>query len=277
MYSREHLLQWRTHSTARFTWNYRRSLSGKGSRQTGDFHCKNLRYDFDVAGCCSWGPSKVFPVAYFRALLIKELESVGIRLNAAPPNVYFRKCKTGGISFTSMVPLPQIDEKLVLNILHEYRIFHCELIIREGISVDTLIDVIVGNRKYLKCLFVYNKIDQLSLEELDALAHQSNTVVISSEHRWNFDVLVESIWNKLELLRIYTKKPGSPPDFVGGELIVRKGSTVEHVCHSIHRTLPSKFKYALVWGSSTKHQPQRVGLTHKVEDEDVIQIVKKTS
>jgi len=32
---------------------------------------------------------------------------------------------------------------------------------------------------------------------------------------------------------------------------------------------------ALVWGSSVKHQPQKVGKDHILNDEDVIQIVKK--
>jgi len=32
---------------------------------------------------------------------------------------------------------------------------------------------------------------------------------------------------------------------------------------------------ALVWGSSVKHQPQRVGKEHVLNDEDVVQIVKK--
>jgi len=31
----------------------------------------------------------------------------------------------------------------------------------------------------------------------------------------------------------------------------------------------------LVWGSSVKHQPQKVGKDHILGDEDVIQIVKK--
>jgi ribosome-interacting GTPase 1 len=32
---------------------------------------------------------------------------------------------------------------------------------------------------------------------------------------------------------------------------------------------------ALVWGSSVKHQPQRVGKEHLLCDEDVVQIIKK--
>lgn len=32
---------------------------------------------------------------------------------------------------------------------------------------------------------------------------------------------------------------------------------------------------ALVWGSSVKHNPQKVGKDHVLEDEDVIQLVKK--
>ena len=29
------------------------------------------------------------------------------------------------------------------------------------------------------------------------------------------------------------------------------------------------FKIAIVYGKSVKHQPQRVGLTHQLEDEDI--------
>lgn len=67
-------------------------------------------------------------------------------------------------------------------------------------------------------------------------------------------------------------RKGVDPDF-GEALIVRSGATIEDVCDQIHRTIKDTFKHALVWGASAKHVPQRVGLGHVVEDEDVVSIV----
>ncbi|XP_050432762.1 developmentally-regulated GTP-binding protein 2 [Adelges cooleyi] len=209
-----------------------------------------------------------------RELLEKELESVGIRLNKRKPNIYFKVKKGGGLAFNATCPLSRVDEKLVQVILHEYKIFNAEVLFREDCTPDELIDVISDNRVYLPCMYVYNKIDQISIEEVNRIARQPNSVVVSCNMKLNLDYLLEVLWQYLSLIRVYTKKPGQPPDF-DDCLILRKGVTVEHVCHSIHRTLTEQFKYALVWGTSTKYSPQRVGLHHIMHDEDVIQVVKK--
>jgi len=47
---------------------------------------------------------------------------------------------------------------------------------------------------------------------------------------------------------------------------------MEAMCKQIHHQLTKEFKYALVWGLSAKHSPQRVGLTHQLADEDVVQV-----
>jgi len=52
-----------------------------------------------------------------RKILTAELEAVGIRLNRRPPSIYFKKKKTGGISFNATVPLTRMDEKLCQRIL----------------------------------------------------------------------------------------------------------------------------------------------------------------
>lgn len=211
-----------------------------------------------------------------KELLEYELESVGIRLNKRPPDVYFKPKKTGGIAFTPTVPLTKISEKVVMNVLKEYKIHNAELVIREDITVDELIDVIDANRQYIRCLYLYSKIDAVSLEEVDRLAHQENSVVMSCYLNLNLDYVIEQIWDHLKLCRVYTKRQGSPPDFTD-PIVLRGGSKVEDACRAVHRSLadPARFKYALVWGQSTKHDPQRVGPQHELRDEDVIQIVTK--
>ena len=54
-----------------------------------------------------------------------------------------------------------------------------------------------------------------------------------------------------------------------------KGCTVNDFCLKIHKSLAEQFKYAWVWGTSVKFNPQKVGKEHKLHDEDVVQIVKK--
>lgn len=209
-----------------------------------------------------------------RGLLEKELESCGIRLNTKKPEIYFKIKKSGGIKFNSTCRLTHVDEKLVMMILHEYKIFHAEVLFRDDYTADELIDVISDNRKYISCLYVYNKIDCISLEEVDRLARLPDSIVVSCECELNLDYLLDELWDYLALIRVYTKRRGEPPDFQGG-LILRRGCTVEHVCHRVHRTLVDNFKYALVWGTSTKYSPQRVGINHIMNNDDVIQIMKK--
>lgn len=83
--------------------------------------------------------------------------------------------------------------------------------------------------------------------------------------------------NGLILVRLQADcadRRGVEPDF-SEALIVRSNSTIEDVCDQIHRTMRDTFKYALVWGASARHMPQRVGLGHVVADEDVVSIVSK--
>lgn len=94
----------------------------------------------------------------------------------------------------------------------------------------------------------YNKIDQITIEEVDRLAREPYTVVVSCEADLNLDYLMEQIWKHLNLVRVYTKKRGEYPDFDGG-LIIRNGATIEHVCHAVHRSLVDNFRFALVWVS----------------------------
>ncbi|KAF2736948.1 GTP-binding protein [Polyplosphaeria fusca] len=211
-----------------------------------------------------------------RRLLEAELEAVGIRLNREPPNIYLKPKKAGGMKITFQAQPKNLDEKMIYNICRDYKLLNVEVLIRdENATVDDFIDTIMkDHRKYIKCLYVYNKIDSVSLTFLDQLAREPNTVVMSCELDLGIQDVVERCWEELRLIRVYTKRKGVDPDF-GEALIVRTGSTIEDVCDQVHRTLKDTFKYALVWGASARHVPQRVGLGHVVADEDVVSIVAK--
>lgn len=55
-------------------------------------------------------------------------------------------------------------------------------------------------------LYVYNKIDSVSLDFLDKLAREPDTVVMSCELDLGIQDVVERCWHELQLLRIYTKR-----------------------------------------------------------------------
>lgn len=168
--------------------------------------------------------------------------------------------------------------KTVYQILHEYRIHNADILFREDCSVDDLIDIIEGNRKYVRCLYVWNKADTVTMEDVDRLAREPHSIVISCNMGLNLDRLVEKMWEYLRLTRVYTKKRGQPPDLKEPVVMTagRYGCTVESLCSHIHRDIVRSFKFALVWGTSVKHSPQHCGLSHLLHDEDVVQVVTMT-
>ena len=81
-----------------------------------------------------------------RALLEAELEAVGIRLNKEPPcvvdhcpgkvltkdrNIYLKQKKAGGMKITFQSPPKNLDEKMLYNILRDYKMLNCEVLVRD--------------------------------------------------------------------------------------------------------------------------------------------------
>jgi len=104
-----------------------------------------------------------------KRIIEHELEGFGIRLNKQPPNVEFKIKPKGGINISYMVENPDLDDEMIKTILKEYRINSCDIVIREKVNEDQIIDMIEGDRKYIPCLYVMNKIDDLTMEELDII------------------------------------------------------------------------------------------------------------
>jgi ribosome-interacting GTPase 1 len=120
-----------------------------------------------------------------------ELEGFGIRLNKSPPDIILKKIDKGVISITKSVPQTQMTDETIKSILHEYKLGSYDVQFRCDATVDKLIDVAFGNRIYVPCIYVLNKIDSISVEELDFLDQVPNYMCISAKDKWNLDELIE--------------------------------------------------------------------------------------
>jgi len=226
-----------------------------------------------------------------KLIIERELEGFGIRLNQSRPDITVRKKDRGGITVTSTCSLTYLTEEAIKSVLAEYKLASVDVVIRGDYTVDQLVDVLEsgahnvsssdatmrGSRiVYVPAIYVMNKIDSITIEELDIIARMPHNCPISAHHEWNLDGLMDCIWEHLHLCRVYPKPKGNIPDYAAP--VVLKASpqpTLETFCQKIHKQMMQNFRYAWVWGRSVRHNPQKVGKDHKLEDEDVVQIVKK--
>jgi len=213
---------------------------------------------------------------YHEDVLTNELGNIGIRLNQLPPNITIEKASMGGIAIAQQTKLTKITEKHLKDILHLYGLVSARVVVREDITSEQIADHIAGNISYSKAITVLNKIDLVDEKFLEDLKTKikSNVIEVSANSDINIEILKEKIYEKLKFIRIYMKPKGEEADFKE-PFIAREGDTVEDVCNKMHRRLKRQFRYGLVWGKSVKFGGQRVGLTHVMQDEDVITIIKR--
>lgn len=202
----------------------------------------------------------------------RELYNAGIRLNEVPPKIKIKPLFRGGLNVSSTVELTHLDETTIKNVLGEFKIYNGEVVVREDITLERLLDAIAGNNAYIPALVVLNKIDLVKEGYIDQVTSSVDCIPISAKDGINLDSLREAIYKKLDFIRVYTKKPGKKPD-LDEPLILIRGATVEDLCAKLHRDFKDSFRYARVWGDSVKHPGQRVGLGHVLVDKDVVTVV----
>jgi len=209
-------------------------------------------------------------------VMAKELFSAGLRLNQKLPDVVVKKTGQGGINVTATAKLTHLTEEVIKSISSEY-VINADIIVREDVTEDQLIDVYIQNRRYIPALVIINKIDLIEEKQLQKKINSVKskgwkTVSISAKNYKGMNRLKEMIFKELNFIRIYMKPVGKPIDF-DEPLILKQGSTVEDVCRKLHREFKDKFRFANVSGPSAKHDVQKVGLNHVLHDSDVLTIV----
>jgi small GTP-binding protein len=203
--------------------------------------------------------------------IMREVWESRIRLNKRKPEVFIKKKARGGIQIGKTVPLELEDESL-RQILREFKISNAEVLIRSPIDIDDFIDCIEGNRKYLPSVVCLNKVDLVDAATMERVKKELNAdICVSAELNQNIEPLKELIFSHLDFIRIYMKEPRKPAD-MQLPLIITRGSTILDVCNKLHRDFPKRFRFARVWGRSTKFPGQKLMLNHVLGDQDILEI-----
>jgi hypothetical protein len=210
-------------------------------------------------------------------VLVDELRTANLRLNQRPPDIVISKKNRGGITVNFTTAQSTLDEDLVKEMMNEYGYINADIVIREDVVEDQLIDYISGNRLYVPAIAVINKVDLVNeayLRQIEKRLKGWKVVPISAEKEQGLEKLKEEIYGALRFIRIYMKPQGKEADMVE-PLVIKDGSDIGMVCDAIHRDFRRNFRYAQVWGASARFPGQMVGLDHKVADQDIVTIVVK--
>jgi hypothetical protein len=77
------------------------------------------------------------------------------------------------------------------------------------------------------------------------------------------------IFKRLHVIRVYTKKPGHPPD-MNEPVIVPEGSTVMAAAQHLHKDFAAQLRYAKYWDND-KFSGQMVDRTHVLSDKSIVE------
>ena len=129
----------------------------------------------------------------------------------------------------------------------------------------------------LPTLLIVAKADLMSDREAELAAFHElletrfPTIEASVKTGEGLDAIGRWLFQKLEIVRVYSKAPGKPPD-KDKPFTVRFGDTVHDVAVQVHRDLADKLKFARLWGASGQFAGQQVSRDHPVRDGDVLEL-----
>ncbi|KPJ71930.1 hypothetical protein AMJ52_08060 [candidate division TA06 bacterium DG_78] len=121
-------------------------------------------------------------------------------------------------------------------------------------------------------VIVLNKIDaQKTKVDTFIKAHcdEFTIIPVSTTNNDGLKILKTQIFNKLNIIRVYTKKIGQPIA-KDDPVVLKKGTVLIDAAEYIHKDFRKNLKFARLW-NETGYSGQRVEKTHILADGDVIE------
>lgn len=146
------------------------------------------------------------------------------------------------------------------------------------IAPERFRDRYTGQRRmfFKPMLGLVNKVDDEQFdEEFEVLCEllgetDCPLLPISAITRRNIGQFKQIVFEKLNIVRIYSKPPGKEPDR-SQPFVLKKGGTVETFATQVHKDFAENLKSARIWGSGV-FDGQQVGRDHQLHDGDVVEL-----
>lgn len=128
---------------------------------------------------------------------------------------------------------------------------------------------------HTKTLLVANKADLPgAADRLDVVREMFGSRfpvhVLDAESGTGLEDVRTAIYRMLNVIRVYSKKPGKPPD-MAAPFTCPAGSTVLQLAEIVHRDFAEKLKSARIWGTGV-YDGQTVTRDHVLNDKDVVEL-----
>lgn len=128
---------------------------------------------------------------------------------------------------------------------------------------------------FVPLLVLANKSDDESTDDvfeifLELLADDWPVIPVSAETGRNLDRLKREVYDRLGVIRVYSKPAGRDPD-LSAPFVMKKGGTVEDFAGKVHRDFLENLKSARIWGSAD-FDGQMVSRDYILQDRDIVEL-----
>jgi ribosome-interacting GTPase 1 len=129
--------------------------------------------------------------------------------------------------------------------------------------------------QHVKTLLVANKSDLPGASDRlevvrDLFGQRFPIHVIAAEDGTGLEELRNAIYKFLNVIRVYTKQPGKPPDLTS-PFTCPAGSTLVEMAALVHRDFAEGLKSARIWGTGV-YDGQTVKRDHVLHDKDIVEL-----
>lgn len=132
-----------------------------------------------------------------------------------------------------------------------------------------------GNLTVIPFLVLANKNDDDATDEnyeifCELLEDDWPSIPVSTITGRNLELLKQTLFERLEIIRVYSKAPGKEPDLTQ-PFVLKKGHTIADFAGKVHKDFVDKLKAARVWGHDV-FDGQMVQRDHLLQDGDVVEL-----